>query len=124
KSQLETCTFLNQGLIRRNAIDDNLGVTGSLQWLYKHTTAPIIAFLHSDCEIHEKGWDERVLSEFDDSQVGLVGFGGGLIHGTPDIYRTPYRLGQLARGAYLSNTDDAESHGRRFTGSCDVAVLD
>src|SRR5262249_39261521 len=32
--------------------------------------------------------------------------------------------GQLARGAYLSNTDDAESHGRRFTGSCDVAVLD
>lgn len=109
---------------RYNKLDDNLGVTGSLQWLYEHTTAPVIAFLHSDCEIFEPGWDERVLAEFDDPKVGVVGFGGGRQHGHEDIYKTPYRLQQLARFDYLSNTRDAEIHGARFDGSCEVAVLD
>lgn len=113
-----------QWVTHSNFPHDNLGVTGSLQWLYEHTTAPIIAFLHSDCEILEQGWDERVLREFDDPEVGLVGFGGGLQHGSDDIYKTPYQLQQLARFGYLSNTTDAESHGTRFTSSCDVAVLD
>jgi len=111
-------------VVRRNRIEDNLGVTGSLQWLYENTTAPVIAFLHSDTEILEKGWDERVLREFDDPSVGLVGFGGGLQHGSEDIYKTPYHLTQLARYDYLSNVDDADLHGRRFTESRDVAVLD
>lgn len=110
--------------VRKNTPEDNLGVTGSLQWLYENTTAPIIAYLHSDVEIFEQGWDERVLREFDDPKVGLVGFGGGLQHGSKDIYRTPYRLTQLARGSYLSNVTDAEHHGQRFTEACDVAVLD
>jgi len=111
-------------LIRGNAPDDNLGVTGSLQWLYEHTTAPIIAFLHSDVEIFEQGWDERVLREFDDPKVGVVGFGGALQLGENDLYRTPYRLTQLRRIDYRSNTRDAEAHGERFAGECDVATLD
>lgn len=111
-------------MIRPNTPDSNLGVTGSLQWLYKHTTAPVIAFLHSDCEIFEPGWDERVLREFDDPSVGVVGFGGALQLGEDDIYRTPYRLTQLRRIDYRSNTQDAETHGERFTGECDVATLD
>jgi GT2 family glycosyltransferase len=111
-------------VIRYNTPDDNLGVTGSLQWLYEHTTAPVIAFLHSDLEIFEPGWDARVLKEFDDPKVGLVGFGGGLQHGSTDIYKIPYALGQLARFDYRSNTTDAEQHGERFVESCEVAVLD
>src|SRR5689334_14392282 len=53
-----------------NKTTDSLGVTGSLQWLYEHTTAPVIAFIHSDVEIFEQGWDERVLREFEDPAVG------------------------------------------------------
>jgi len=115
---------LHEWITRYNTPDENLGVTGSLQWLYEHTTAPIIAFLHSDCEIFEQGWDERVLREFDDPKVGVVGFGGGRQHGSQDIYKTRYSLSQLARADYVSNTTDAEQHGQRFTESCEVAVLD
>jgi hypothetical protein len=111
-------------VLRHNAPDDNLGVTGSLQWLYEHTTAPIIAFLHSDCEIMEQGWDERVLSEFEDPKVGVVGFGGALQLGADEIYKVPYELHQLRRISYLSNQTDVETHGTRFTGECDVATLD
>ncbi len=109
---------------RHNTTAENLGVTGSLQWCYENTTAPIIAFLHSDVEIFEQGWDERVLREFNDPQVGVVGFGGALQLGEDDIYRTPYRLQQLRRIHYMSNQSDAETHGERFTGECDVATLD
>jgi len=59
-----------------------------------------------------------------DPQVALVGFGGALWHGLPDLYKTPYQLQQLQRGDYRSNVDNAEVHGSRFTGSCNVAVLD
>jgi len=111
-------------LRRMNTSEDNLGVTGSLQWLYENTTAPIIAFLHSDAEVFEQGWDERVLKEFDDPRVGVVGFGGALQLGEDDIYKKPYALHQLRRIHYMSNQTDAEVHGERFTGECDVATLD
>ena len=124
-SQQQTVDYLKTEMgVRLNTPEDNLGVTGSLQWLYEHTTAPVIAFLHSDCEIFEPGWDERVLREFDDPKVGVVGFGGALQLGEDDIYRTPYRLTQLRRIDYRSNTRDAKQHGERFTGACDVATLD
>ncbi len=111
-------------LERENTPDDNRGVTGSLQWLYEHTTAPIIAHLHSDVEIFEQGWDERVLAEFADPKVGVVGFGGAAQLGHDDLFKTPYHLQQLARYNYASNTSDAEAHGERFAGAKDVAVLD
>jgi len=65
-----------------------------------------------------------VLYEFRDPKVGLAGFGGALQHGTPQLFKTPYELTNLRRGQYLSNTDDAEVHGQRFSGSTGVAVLD
>jgi len=124
ESQKDTAAGEHEFLTRYNTPDDNLGVTGSLQWLYEHTTAPVIAFLHSDLEIFESGWDERVLRDFDDPAVGVVGFGGALQLGEDDIYKTPYRLQQLRRIDYRSNTRDAETHGERFIGACDVATLD
>ena len=84
----------------------------------------ILAFLHDDCIIKEPNWVDRVLREFESPDVGLVGFGGALVHGSPDLYKTPYHYQQLGRSYYLSNVDDAEVHGARFTGSNDVAVLD
>ena len=84
----------------------------------------ILAHLHDDVLIHEPHWEKRVLREFEDPQVGLVGFGGALAHGDPQMYRVPYEYYQLGRSHFRSNMVDAEVHGERFTGECDVAVLD
>lgn len=85
---------------------------------------PLLAFFHDDLLIHDETWVDRVLAEFEDPAVGLVGFGGALGHGSPSLYRDPYDYHQLARHDFRSNMTDAENHGTRFTGSCDVAVLD
>src|SRR5206468_896112 len=84
----------------------------------------IIAYFHDDLILHSTDWLDRVLKEFEDPKVGLVGFGGATRHGQPGLYRDPYDYKQLARGNFLSNMTDAENHGRRFTGSREVVVLD
>src|SRR5437868_2284955 len=105
--------------IHYNTPDNNLGVIGAYQKLYVNSTEDILAFIHDDCIFHQEGWNERIIKEFEDPQVGIAGFGGALWHGTDDLYKVPYQLEQLRRGDYLSNVEDAEIHGRRFTGSCD-----
>ena len=84
----------------------------------------ILAYLHDDLLVRDPAWYKRVLNEFEDTKVGLVGFGGALEHGSRDIYKAPYDYHQLGRSYFLSNMDDAEVHGQRCAGSCDVAVLD
>lgn len=85
----------------------------------------VLAVLHDDTIIHDSNWTQRVLHEFEDPKVGLVGFGGSKVWGDPEIYRKPYQIMQLSRGLYLSNMTDAETHGARYTGPpTDVAVLD
>lgn len=84
----------------------------------------VLAYLHDDLIIHDQDWTARVLKEFEDPLVGLVGFGGALWHGSPDLYKAPYDYHQLGRSEFMSNMDDAENHGARFTGSREVAVLD
>jgi GT2 family glycosyltransferase len=87
--------------------------------------AEVLVYVHSDVEIQDEEWVARILAEFQaDPLVGVVGFGGAIGIGRDDIYRTPYHLLQLIRLAYRSNTTDAENHGDRFTGDCDVATLD
>lgn len=110
--------------VHRNTIEQNLGVVSAYQKLYEKTTEEILFYTHDDVVCREGGWDERVISEFEDPKVGLVGFGGASRHGTDELYKTPYRLQQLVRSGYRSNVDDAETHGARFEGSCDVVVLD
>jgi GT2 family glycosyltransferase len=104
---------------------ENLGVVGAYQKLYETTSEDILLFIHDDAICREQDWDLRLMAEFiADPQVAVVGFGGALWHGLPDLYKVPYQLQQLQRGDYRSNVDDAEGHGERFTGSCNVAVLD
>lgn len=102
----------------------NRGLMESYQEGYRKATGDILAFIHDDVEITESGWDERVLREFEDPQVGVVGFGGAVQHGSDDIYKVPYKLAQLGRFGYKSNMKDAEIHGERFKGECDVATID
>lgn len=116
--------------IHRNTNEHNLGVVGSYQKLYEDvlvdsTPDDLLCYVHDDVVCREGGWDARVIKEFDaDISVGLLGFGGAVRHGHEDLYKKPYVLQRLARYGYLSNVDDAEVHGKRFTGSRDIAVLD
>ena len=99
-------------------------VVPAYQKMFEMCKSPILAFIHDDVEIYEKGWDHRVLKEFNDPTVGLVGFGGALGHGQPHLYRVPYHLPDLARQEFMSNMRSAEVHGARFTGERDVAIID
>jgi GT2 family glycosyltransferase len=94
------------------------------QMIYESTTEPIIAYLHDDLVIYEHGWDQRVLREFDDPTVGLVGFAGGKGHFLPQAYMMHFHIPNMIRRNFMSNLRDAEKHGTRFTGECDAAVLD
>lgn len=100
-----------------------MGVPMSLETGYTVTKAPLLAFIHDDVIVREP-WVNRVVEAFDDPSVGVVGFGGAVSHGAPNIYQVPYDFRQLGRSGYLSNVDDAEIHGTRFAGERDVAVLD
>lgn len=105
-------------------VDGETGMLPAYQSGLLHVTADILAFLHDDAIIRDPEWSSKVLAEFEDPKVGLVGFGGALGHGSPELYKVPYDYHQLGRSQFLSNMDDAEVHGKRFTGACDVAVLD
>lgn len=96
----------------------------ALQECYESTHEPVLAYIHDDVQIFEPGWDLRVLKEFEDESVGLVGLGGALGHGRPELYRVPYHLPDLARQNFLSNMRSWQQHGGRETGARDVAVID
>jgi GT2 family glycosyltransferase len=110
--------------VRHNTPDDNWGILGSYQWLYEVNTNDLLMFIHDDVVCQDEGWDDRVRAEFEDEHVALCGFGGARLHGHPDLYKTPYRVDQLRRYAYVSNVDDAEAHGERVPTAMDVAVVD
>ena len=104
-------------------IDPGVGYLGTAQLILDAATTDIHGVCHDDVTVHEP-WQERVMAEFEEPQVVVAGFGGALALGHPDIYKIPYDYVQLARARFRSNLDDAEFHGERFTGECDVAVLD
>ncbi len=91
---------------------------------WRNSTADIMGYLHNDLYVHEKDWDRRVLAEFEDPEVAVVGFVGATELAHQDLYKIPYHFTQLARGGVWSNLTDAEVHGGKETGSKDVAVLD
>lgn len=113
-----------QPMVLAATTGDEAGFLSKLQQGYESSRADVIAFFHSDLIIHEKGWDSWLLREFKDESVAVAGFCGAKRLGHEDLYRVPYRLEQLARAGVRSNLSDAEAHGARSAGACDVAVLD
>lgn len=103
---------------------DDAGFLVKCDKFWRGCDADVIAYFHNDLYALEHGWDERVLREFDDPSVAIVGFVGGTQLGRPDIYRTPYHYTQLARNDVWSNMVDAEAHGRRTHESRNLAVVD
>lgn len=105
--------------------DGKNGMIAACQEGYQRCDSDIVAHFHDDLIIHDPDWVEKVLHEFDDPKVGIVGLGGSKVWGDRGIYRKPYQIMQLSRGLYLSNMTDAEVHGVRYTvAPTDVAVLD
>lgn len=90
----------------------------------KLQSADIIGYVHDDVIVHDPEWRARVLAEFADNEVGIVGFGGAPGIGHPLMYQVPYNPLSMGRVGFRSNMRNAEQHGARFTGSCEVAVLD
>ena len=112
----------------------NIGLVPAYQALYERhredagLTSAVVLYMHDDVTIPEQDgefWAFKILAEFDnDPHVAIVGFGGAMGIGTDDIYKTPYRIQQLIRQDYYSNQTDWEIHGKRETGSRQVAVVD
>lgn len=112
----------------------------------EYYTGDIVAFIHSDLIIHEKGWDERVIKAFEnDEKLGLIGFigsneidglgGRGL--GTMSNFAgyniaIPERIdlngfeGIVTVAPEINNIlgSPAEIHGKRVTGLEPAVVLD
>jgi hypothetical protein len=91
----------------------------------KHPDCEILGYCHDDVTVFDPTWKQRVLAEFEDPEVGLVGFGGSTGHGNANIYRIPYSMEQVAReGTFMSNMVNAEQHGMRITDSREAKCLD
>lgn len=121
-------SWMDSGLVRKVVVLDGYdGIIPAYQtaWFDFRKSVDIICYLHDDLLIKDRDWSVRVRHEFEtDKEVGIVGFGGAVEHGSRDIYKAPYDYHQLGRSEFLSNMQDAEVHGKRFRGERDVAVLD
>jgi hypothetical protein len=75
--------------------------------------APLIACLHDDVALYERGWDQRIVEHFDrHGACTLAGWSGCEGLGSPEIYQAPKELHQLARQGFFSNMVGGEAHGR------------
>jgi len=108
--------------------DHNIGVRPALNEIWKNTEADIIVYTHNDVDFFENGWDEKVRKAFDEiDNVGIVGAYGAKGLGSQDIYKTDYKMSQLARSVCVSDCPmDMEVHGfRNLENSYEnVAVFD
>lgn len=118
-ARLNASTFLK--------FEQNLGIPAALHELWKssHPFKPdVLAYIHDDFRILERGWDERVRRAFEDPGVALVGFGGSTGLGRPGLYTAPYHWSQLCRTDFWSNMVDAEFHGHRTTENRSIVYSD
>jgi GT2 family glycosyltransferase len=94
---------------------ENVGMIQSMLQGYERTDADVIAYLHNDTFIYEKGWDEKVLRIFRERpDIGLAGFGGA-----PMLARGAGRVGFVSNMMGPTRQPQetqygAETHGRRF----------
>lgn len=103
----------------------NVGVVQAYHALWEaHKHHEIQVYMHDDVSIHDSNWLERIALELMAPRVAIVGFGGALGIGVPDIYKIPYQIHQLIRTGYASNQTGWDIHGTRETGERRVAVVD
>jgi len=116
------------------SLNKNIGVYPAFWEALKHTDADIIAFFHTDLFVEEKGWDERVVKQFEDNpKLGLIGFigsneidaGGGRGYGTTSNFQgmtTGHRNKRGEDKQWIGSP--AKAHGRADSGFSVAAVVD
>jgi len=128
---------------------ENQGVYPTFQIGMNNTSAPIVAFFHSDLIIDSNGFDERIIREFETrTKLGLLGFvgsneldaSGGRGLGTVSNFQGKRYYAEFTTctevGCFDGVNDGhqhpklvwvgspAEAHGKRTTGSVNAAVID
>lgn len=110
---------------------ENIGVYATFDWGMRNTNAEVVAFLHSDLMIAEKGYDTRILQEFAArKKLGLIGFvgsneidsAGGRGGGTTSNFQGDTYMG-FAQDCVLTGSP-AQAHGMRNVGFTRAAVVD
>lgn len=113
------------GLNLFNNIDNSLTPCEAYQSILEDSDSELLIYCHDDLTIHDPDWLTRVLAEFTSHpNTVVVGLGGALVLGHPDMYKKPYALGNMARYGYRSNQSDWGVHGELEEDSCRVAVVD
>lgn len=114
-------------------LEKNIGVYPAFWEALKYTDADILAFFHSDLLINEKGWDIKVLAEFEaNPTLGLIGFigsneidaSGGRGMGTTSNFQGEVYTNQSAEGSVSWKGSPAEPHGGRNPSFSKAAVVD
>ena len=77
---------------------ENIGLPKALNLILEASKTDYVFFTHSDVEMFEQDWDEKVIKSLNEAgNVGVAGFYGAMGIGTGDIYKTPYVMNQLVR---------------------------
>ena len=100
----------------------NMNIVPAYQLAFEQCKSDILGYMHDDLVCEEEGWKERVLAEFEDEKVALVGFAGawGYCHSALKEFN-PHAMGRVG---FRSNLKNAEIHGARMTGSMNAVILD
>lgn len=101
-----------------------MSIVPAYQIGYEKVQDDILGYLHDDLECHEEGWKQRVLDEFADPAVAIVGFAGGRGYGADAMYAKPYHHRALGRVGFRSNLVNWQQHGGHLEGSANAAILD
>lgn len=128
---------LKRMTIRRH--EKSIGVYPTFWDALPHVAGDVIAFFHSDLIITEKGWDKRVLLQFNhDPRLGLLGFigsneldsaGGRGLGTTSNFQGTAYTCTAYTHHDGLGGSWDwigspAAAHGKVSDGFSRAAVVD
>jgi len=115
------------------SIPENLGVPEALHALWEMSCTSgvdVVCYLHDDCFLYGRGWDESIRSVFSDPNVGLAGVSGARGLGLEALYHVPYDITLLLRLDFVSNLRSggfgggAERHGRRGLSPERIVVTD
>jgi glycosyltransferase involved in cell wall biosynthesis len=103
---------------------ENLGMVATYNQIFNLCTTDLLAVLHNDVFIYEKGWDKRICQEFTGNpKLGLVG-----LFGSQGVGSHGERIQDRPKDvpfAGLSNMLEANVHGMLLTGhTLPVAIID
>lgn len=120
--------------------EKNIGVYPAFKYGFDNVEGDILAFLHSDLIILEKGYDERIIKAFEgNAKIGLIGFvgsneidsNGGRGGGTTSNFQGSSYRGSVPINNELPGTafamwtgSPAEAHGMRNAAYTNAAVVD